>query len=81
VLFVLGLVALSAVTGLDPSRVFCTGVGAAVVVLALWRPWWFWGHPTAVMVRRVLGDRGMQALYLAVGLAGLLVGLLTKAPW
>jgi hypothetical protein len=51
---------------LDFDAVFWIAAGAVLLVLTLVRPWWFWYHAKAVLVRRLLTDPGAIALYLLI---------------
>jgi hypothetical protein len=51
---------------LDFDATYWIAAGAIILALTLIRPWWFWNHPYAALVRSLLTDRGAIVLYLAL---------------
>jgi hypothetical protein len=42
-----------------------------------WRPWWFWEHPKARFLRRILGDSGATLIYMVIGMGMVYLGFFT----
>jgi hypothetical protein len=50
------------------DRVFLV-VGGLLTLGGTWlRPWWFWEHPKALFLRRILGDSGTALFYMIIGM-------------
>jgi hypothetical protein len=60
---------------LDFDAVVWSEVGVVFLTLTLVRPWWFWSHPKAQLVRGIIGDRATSVLYLAVSAWIIVVGV------
>ena len=53
--------------GIYHGRSFFAALALAIVTLTLLRPWWFWAHPKARILRDLIGDRPTMLLYLLIG--------------
>ncbi|HEU4649220.1 MAG TPA: hypothetical protein VFS33_09185 [Gemmatimonadales bacterium] len=83
ILFAACLLTLAAVTVLAPAigwtrdRALWVGLGAALAMLTLTRPWWFWENYKARWLRGLVGDAATALLYLALAVAMVWIGLAT----
>jgi hypothetical protein len=69
--------ALSRVLHVQFDRVFLV-VGGLLTLGGTWlRPWWFWEHPKALFLRRILGDRGTALFYTIIGMGMVYLGFFT----
>jgi hypothetical protein len=68
---------LARVLDLQFDRVFLV-VGGFLTLGGTWlRPWWFWEHPKARFVRRILGDSGAAVAYTIIGMGMVYLGFFT----
>jgi hypothetical protein len=59
------------------DRVFLV-VGGLLTLGGGWlRPWWFWEHPKALFLRRILGDTGAALVYTILGSGMVYLGFFT----
>jgi hypothetical protein len=72
----IGFIALGK-SGVPPAKAAWVATGLGVIYLPLRQPWWFWHDPRVVNLRGSLGNRGVQLLYMGIGLAALGMGLFT----
>lgn len=83
ILLALCLLTLTAATVLAPAagwtrdRAFWVGLGTALGVLTLTRPWWFWENYKARWLRGLIGDAATSLVYLALAAAMVWIGLAT----
>ncbi len=76
-----GSVVLANVLHIDDGDAFAVLGGVALTLAAIFRPWPFWWHAKALLVRSVFGDRGATALYLLLGLGSVTWGSLRIRDW
>lgn len=74
-LFIAAIAKASAWFRLDRDATFWIAAGVVLLVLTLVRPWWFWYHPKALLVRTLLTDRGAILLYLGITIAIIVIGV------
>jgi hypothetical protein len=68
---------LSRVLHVQFDRVFLV-VGGLLTLGGTWlRPWWFWEHPKALFLRRILGDSGTALFYTIIGMGMVYLGFFT----
>ena len=65
----------SAWFNLDFDATYWIAAGAILLALTLIRPWWFWSHPKALVVRSLLTDTGAVLLYLVITGSVILTGV------
>ncbi|HEX3274908.1 MAG TPA: hypothetical protein VHR43_08645 [Gemmatimonadales bacterium] len=68
----------SSTFGWPRDRTLWVGLGGALGLLTLLRPWWFWDNYRARWLRNLIGDEPTAGLYLAVAAAMIWVGLFTQ---
>jgi hypothetical protein len=69
--------ALSRVLHIQFDRVFLV-VGGFLTLGGTWvRPWWFWEHPKARFLRRIIGDAGATLAYTIIGMGMVYLGFFT----
>ena len=73
--FIILTVAVSSWFDLDFDATFWIAAGAILLALTLIRPWWFWNHPKALLVRSLLTDTGAVLLYLVITGSVILTGV------
>jgi hypothetical protein len=76
-LVLIGCWVMARVFQIEVNRVFLV-VGGTLLLGASWlRPWWFWEHPKAQLLRKILGDTGTALVYTLVGIGMLYLGFFT----
>ena len=77
VVLLVGSWGLARVLDLQFDRVFLV-VGGFLTLGGTWlRPWWFWEHPKALFLRRILGDSGTALVYTIIGMGMVYLGFFT----
>jgi hypothetical protein len=72
-----GTWALARVLHIPFDRVFLV-IGGFLTLGGSWlKPWWFWQHPKALFLRRVMGDEGATLFYTIIALGMIYLGLFT----
>jgi hypothetical protein len=70
--------ALAQILHVQFDRVFLV-VGGFLTLGGTWlRPWWFWEHPKALFLRRILGDSGTALFYTIIGMGMVYLGFFTS---
>jgi hypothetical protein len=59
------------------NRAVWTGFGLFLLAMTVTRPWWFWEHYKARMLRRLIGDGPVIVSYLGLAAAMIWIGLFT----
>jgi hypothetical protein len=70
--FVLAKV-LAMYAGIPDERTFVAGFGLALAWCTVRKPWWFWDHWKAGLLRKLIGDSGTTVVYFLI--AGVLLYL------
>ena len=76
------LYAFSSTFGWPRDRTLWVGLGGALGLLTLLRPWWFWDNYRARWLRNLIGDEPTAGLYLAVAAAMMAIAKMStpRAP-
>jgi len=64
--------------GWPRDRALWLGLGTALGMLTLTRPWWFWEDYRARWLRGLIGDAGTALVYLALAAMMMWIGLETN---
>jgi len=72
------ILALTLVSPLSLDRSFLIVGGLVVLAGTIWKPWWFWEHHNAFLLRGLVGDRFAAIIYTATGVVMLYFGVFTN---
>jgi len=67
-------------TGFSEDRTFLIGIGLFVGICTFLKPWWFWDHPKATLLRDIVGDTATTFIYYLVSLAFIGYGIFGHSP-